>query len=198
MEETHNKEKLTLNGYQSAAMGTALAASLNTAYMAYGLVNEIGELQEKFISESSGMVSSEDTLKELGDVLWYIAGVSHIRGWKLSEVMTGIVTDITINEYEAKEFAKSSDSNSRQDSNVILSINLSLAAGSLCGALKKEIRDNAHKPDVEKEALRKIFQISTVLAKKLGSTLEHVATANIAKLASRKARGVIGGNGDNR
>ena len=99
--------------------------------MAYGLVNEIGELQEKFISESSGMVSSEDTLKELGDVLWYIAGVSHIRGWKLSEVMTGIVTDITINEYEAKEFAKSSDSNSRQDSNVILSINLSLAAGSL-------------------------------------------------------------------
>ena len=109
MEETHNKEKLTLNGYQSAAMGTALAASLNTAYMAYGLVNEIGELQEKLISESSGMVSSEDTLKELGDVLWYIAGVSHIRGWKLSEVMTGIVTDITINEYEAKEFAKSSE-----------------------------------------------------------------------------------------
>ena len=198
MEETHNKEKLTLNGYQSAAMGTALAASLNTAYMAYGLVNEIGELQEKLISESSGMVSSEDTLKELGDVLWYIAGVSHIRGWKLSEVMTGIVTDITINEYEAKEFAKSSDSNSRQDSNVILSINLSLAAGSLCGALKKEIRDNTHKPDVEKEALRRIFQISVMLAKVMNSTLEHVAIANIEKLASRKARGVIGGSGDNR
>ena len=198
MDDTHNKEELTLNSYQVAAMSTALPASLNTAYMAYGLVNEIGELQEKLISESSGMVSSEDALKELGDVLWYIAGVSHIRGWKLSEVMTGIVTDITINEYEAKEFAKRSDSTSRQDSNVILSINLSLAAGSLCGALKKEIRDNAHKPDVEKEALRKIFQISTVLAKKLGSTLEHVATANIAKLASRKARGVIGGNGDNR
>lgn len=194
----NDKEKLTLNAYQAAAMSTALPTSLNMAYMAYGLVNEIGELQEKLISESSGMVSSEDTLKELGDVLWYIAGVSHIRGWKLSEVMTGIVTDITINEYEAKEFAKSSDSNSRRDSNVILSINLSLAAGSLWGALKKEIRDNAHKPDVEKEALRKIFQISTVLAKKLGSTLEHVATANIAKLASRKARGVIGGNGDNR
>ena len=198
MEETHNKEKLTLNAYQAAAMSTALPASLNLAYMAYGLVNEIGELQEKLISESTGTTSSEDTLKELGDVLWYIAGVSHIRGWKLSEVMTGIVTDITINEYEAKEFAKSSDSNSRQDSNVILSINLSLAAGSLCGALKKEIRDNAHKPDVEKDALRKIFQISTVLAKKLGSTLEHVENVNIAKLASRKARGVIGGNGDNR
>lgn len=198
MEDTLNKEKLTLNGYQSAAMSTALAASLNTAYMAYGLVNEIGELQEKLISESTGTVSTEDTLKELGDVLWYIAGVSHIRGWKLSEVMTGVVTDITVSEYEAKESAKSSDYDSRKDSNVILSIGLTVAAGNLCGALKKEIRDNAHKPDVEKEALRKIFKISTVLAKKLGSTLEHVATANIAKLASRKARGVIGGNGDNR
>ena len=166
--------------------------------MAYGLVNEIGELQEKLISESIEATSTEDTLKELGDVLWYIAGVSHIRGWKLSEVMTGIVTDIIINDYEAKEFAKSSDYNSRQDSNVILSINLSLAAGSLCGALNKEIRDNAHKPDAEKDALRKIFQISAVLAKKLDSTLEHVATANITKLASRKARGVIGGSGDNR
>lgn len=198
MDDKHNKEKLTLNGYQSAAMSTALPASLNLAYMAYGLVNEIGELQEKLISENTGTTSAEDTLKELGDVLWYIAGVSHIRGWKLSEVMTGVVTDITVSEYEANEFAKSSDSNSRQDSNAILSISLTVAAGNLCGALKKEIRDNAHKPDVEKEALRKIFQISTVLAKKLGSTLEHVATANIAKLASRKARGVIGGNGDNR
>ncbi len=194
----NDKEKLTLNAYQAAAMSTALPTSLNMAYMAYGLVNEIGELQEKLISESSGMVSSEDTLKELGDVLWYIAGVSHIRGWKLSEVMTGDIADITVNEYEANELAKISDYDSRQDSNAILSIGLTIAAGSMCGALKKEIRDNAHKPDVEKEALRKIFQISTVLAKKLGSTLEHVATANIAKLASRKARGVIGGNGDNR
>lgn len=198
MDDTHNKEELTLNSYQVATMSTALPASLNLAYMAYGLVNEIGELQEKLISESTGTTSAEDTLKELGDVLWYIAGVSHIRGWKLSEVMTGDIADITVNEYEANELAKISDYDSRQDSNAILAIGLTIVAGSLCGALKKEIRDNAHKPDVEKEALRKIFQISTVLAKKLDSTLEHMATANIEKLSSRKARGVIGGSGDNR
>ena len=194
----NDKEKLTLNAYQAAAMSTALPTSLNMAYMAYGLVNEIGELQEKLISESSGMVSSEDTLKELGDVLWYIAGVSYIRGWKLSEVMTGDIADITVNEYEANELAKISDYDSRLDSNAILSIGLTIAAGSLCGALKKEIRDNTHKPDVEKEALRRIFQISVMLAKVMNSTLEHVAIANIEKLASRKARGVIGGSGDNR
>lgn len=194
----NDKEKLTLNAYQAAAMSTALPTSLNMAYMAYGLVNEIGELQEKLASNTPGILTSEETLKELGDVLWYIAGVSQIRGWKLSEVVLDDTTDIAISEYAVGEESEVLASESGQESCIKLSIGLTIAAGSMCGALKKEIRDNAHKPDVEKEALRKIFQISTVLAKKLGSTLEHVATANIAKLASRKARGVIGGSGDNR
>ena len=194
----NDKEKLTLNAYQAAAMSTALPTSLNMAYMAYGLVNEIGELQEKLISNTPGILTSEETLKELGDVLWYIAGVSQIRGWKLSEVVLDDTTDIAISEYAVGEESEVLASESGQESCIKLSMGLTIAAGSLCGALKKEIRDNAHKPDVEKEALRKIFQISTVLAKKLGSTLEHVAIANIEKLASRKARGVISGSGDNR
>lgn len=194
----NDKEKLTLNAYQAAAMSTALPTSLNMAYMAYGLVNEIGELQEKLASNTPGILTSEETLKELGDVLWYIAGVSQIRGWKLSEVVLDDTTDIAISEYVVGEESEVLASESGQESCIKLSIGLTIAAGSLCGALKKGIRDNTHKPDVEKEALRKIFQISTVLAKKLGSTLEHVAIANIEKLASRKARGVIGGSGDNR
>lgn len=194
----NDKEKLTLNAYQAAAMSTALPTSLNMAYMAYGLVNEIGELQEKLISNTPGMLTSEETLKELGDVLWYIAGVSQIRGWKLSEVVLDDTTDIAISKYEAEEASEVSISEFEQNSCIKLSIGLTIAAGSLCGALKKEIRDNTHKPDVEKEALRRIFQISVMLAKVMNSTLEHVAIANIEKLASRKARGVIGGSGDNR
>lgn len=194
----NDKEKLTLNAYQAAAMSTALPTSLNMAYMAYGLVNEIGELQEKLISNTPGILTSEETLKELGDVLWYIAGVSQIRGWKLSEVVLDDTTDIAISKYEAEEASEVSISEFEQNSCIKLSIGLTIAAGSLCGALKKEIRDNTHKPDVEKEALRRIFQISVMLAKVMNSTLEHVAIANIEKLASRKARGVIGGSGDNR
>lgn len=194
----NDKEKLTLNAYQAAAMSTALPTSLNMAYMAYGLVNEIGELQEKLISNTPGILTSEETLKELGDVLWYIAGVSQIRGWKLSEVLLDDTTDIAISKYEAEEASEVSISEFEQNSCIKLSIGLTIAAGSLCGALKKEIRDNTHKPDVEKEALRRIFQISVMLAKVMNSTLEHVAIANIEKLASRKARGVIGGSGDNR
>ena len=194
----NDKEKLTLNAYQAAAMSTALPTSLNMAYMAYGLVNEIGELQEKLISNTLGILTSEETLKELGDVLWYIAGVSQIRGWKLSEVVLDDTTDIAISEYAVGEESEVLASESGQESCIKLSIGLTIAAGNLCGALKKEIRDNTHKPDVEKEALRRIFQISVMLAKVMSSTLEHVAIANIEKLASRKARGVIGGNGDNR
>lgn len=194
----NDKEKLTLNAYQAAAMSTALPTSLNMAYMAYGLVNEIGELQEKLISNTPGILTSEETLKELGDVLWYIAGVSHIRGWKLSEVVLDDTTDIAISEYAVGKESEVLASESGQESCIKLSIGLTIAAGSLCGALKKEIRDNTHKPDVEKEALRRIFQISVMLAKVMNSTLEHVAIANIEKLASRKARGVIGGSGDNR
>lgn len=194
----NDKEKLTLNAYQAAAMSTALPTSLNMAYMAYGLVNEIGELQEKLISNTPGILTSEETLKELGDVLWYIAGVSHIRGWKLSEVVLDDTTDIAISEYAVGEESEVLASESGQESCIKLSIGLTIAAGNLCGALKKEIRDNTHKPDVEKEALRRIFQISVMLAKVMNSTLEHVAIANIEKLASRKARGVIGGSGDNR
>ena len=194
----NDKEKLTLNAYQAAAMSTALPTSLNMAYMAYGLVNEIGELQEKLASNTPGILTSEETLKELGDVLWYIAGVSQIRGWKLSEVVLDDTTDIAISEYAVGEESEVLASESGQESCIKLSIGLTIAAGNLCGALKKEIRDNTHKPDVEKEALRRIFQISVMLAKVMNSTLEHVAIANIEKLASRKARGVIGGSGDNR
>ena len=198
MNDTYIKEKLTLNGYQVAAMSTALPASLNMAYMSYGLVNEIGELQEKLVANPLKTPNPDETIKELGDVLWYIAGVSKIRGWKLSEVVLGDTTDIAISEYAVGEESEVLASESGQESCIKLSIGLTIAAGNLCGALKKEIRDNTHRPDVEKDALRKIFQISATLAKVLGSTLEHVAIANIEKLASRKARGVIGGSGDNR
>lgn len=38
----------------------------------------------------------------------------------------------------------------------------------------------------------------SAIATELGINLDHVAKANIEKLASRKERGVLGGSGDNR
>lgn len=51
--------------------------------------------------------------------------------------------------------------------------------------------------ELEKEAGDILWQLSG-LCKVMGWNLEDVAQHNLAKLASRKQRGVIDGNGDNR
>ena len=51
--------------------------------------------------------------------------------------------------------------------------------------------------DLEKELGDVLWQLSG-LCEKLGFTLEGIAKTNLEKLASRKKRGVIYGNGDNR
>ena len=76
-------------------------------------------------------------------------------------------------------------------------------AGEVSGKFAKAIRDENGAISVErKEAIKKelgdvcwfIAEISTLL----GFTLEDVMQGNLDKLASRKARGVLHGSGDNR
>ena len=52
-------------------------------------------------------------------------------------------------------------------------------------------------PELQAEAGDILWQLSG-LCKVMGWSLEEVAQANLDKLASRKERGVIDGNGDNR
>lgn len=89
-------------------------------------------------------------------------------------------------------------------------------AGEFAEHLGKAIRDDAYGQQVaqadglgqtpltpERHALLK-KELGDVLwyiaagAEELGVTLEEIAAENLAKLASRKARGVLGGSGDNR
>lgn len=76
-------------------------------------------------------------------------------------------------------------------------------AGEIAEKIGKIMRDeNSVLSTVHKDAL--LFELGDVLwyiaaqAKELGFTLEEVANANIAKLASRSARGKLSGSGDNR
>ena len=55
----------------------------------------------------------------------------------------------------------------------------------------------AKEDELKKEAGDILWQLSG-LCKVMGWSLEDVAKANLEKLASRKQRGVIDGNGDNR
>ena len=81
-----------LNEYQSAAMATCLDASKNVPYMALGLAGEAGEVAnkaKKIIRDGAGTLTDarrQDIADELGDVLWYCAGVATVLGVSLEVI----------------------------------------------------------------------------------------------------------------
>ncbi len=76
-------------------------------------------------------------------------------------------------------------------------------AGEVSEKVKKLIRDKGGRVDdearaqVEKE-LGDVLWYVAQLATEMGLSLSAVAEKNIAKLASRRERGALGGSGDNR
>jgi len=82
-------------------------------------------------------------------------------------------------------------------------LGLTNEAGEVAGKLKKVMRDNGGilTPEKRQDLLSECGDVLWYLSQtvnELGSGLEDVAQANLDKLNSRKARGVIGGSGDNR
>lgn len=89
---------MELNEYQKQAMSTCMDSSRNYTYMAEGLVSEVGEFMGKVAKGiRKGYVVIQDNhlkvyedkltqtdkeefclglLKELGDVLWFVAGLA--------------------------------------------------------------------------------------------------------------------------
>ena len=71
-------------------------------------------------------------------------------------------------------------------------------AGEVQGKIKKWLRDS-HIDKVEVCAeLGDLLWYVARIADELDISLEHIARANISKLADRKTRGTLQGNGDNR
>jgi NTP pyrophosphatase (non-canonical NTP hydrolase) len=76
-------------------------------------------------------------------------------------------------------------------------------AGEVAEKLKKIIRDKdstiseADKQELAKEVGDVLWYLA-VFAHQLGVPLQDIAQANLEKLKSRQARGVLGGSGDNR
>jgi NTP pyrophosphatase (non-canonical NTP hydrolase) len=84
-----------------------------------------------------------------------------------------------------------------------LTLGLTGEAGEVADKIKKIIRDHEGKlSETNKKELIKelgdVFWYLTMLCWELNVSLEEVANANIKKLQDRKARGVLGGEGDNR
>jgi NTP pyrophosphatase (non-canonical NTP hydrolase) len=76
-------------------------------------------------------------------------------------------------------------------------------SGEIAEKIKKLIRDkDSDESQIDVDDMAKeigdVLWYCATLATYLGISLEDIATKNIAKLASRQERGVLGGSGDNR
>jgi NTP pyrophosphatase (non-canonical NTP hydrolase) len=78
---------MKLTEYQDKAMETAMDTALNPAYMIANLTAEAGEVAGKYAKWiRDGVQDDEGLFLELGDVLWQVAGVATVMGWRLDEV----------------------------------------------------------------------------------------------------------------
>ena len=84
---------MTLNEYQEHALETAIYPAENRIiYPTLGLTGEAGEVADKvkkIIRDNHKEFTAEkkaEIMKEIGDVLWYCATLSHDLGYTLDEV----------------------------------------------------------------------------------------------------------------
>lgn len=78
-----------LDQYQAEACITAIyPKEANIIYPTLGLVGEAGEVAEKVKKwiRDDITLNKQELAKEIGDVLWYVANLSHDLGYTLSEI----------------------------------------------------------------------------------------------------------------
>ena len=89
MEQTEHE--MTMNEYQSLALETAVYPQ-PIIYPTLGLTGEAGEVADKVkkvLRDNNSQFTDDKKLeiaKEIGDVLWYCATLSHDLGYTLEEI----------------------------------------------------------------------------------------------------------------
>jgi NTP pyrophosphatase (non-canonical NTP hydrolase) len=109
---------------------------------------------------------------------------------------------LTFGEYQqrAGDTAKYPDVGSNP---VYPTLGLAGETGEVCEKVKKVLRDQGGQFDADalaaiQKELGDVLWYVARLASELGLDLDAIAAGNLAKLASRQARGVLGGSGDER
>lgn len=78
---------MMMEDYQDLAFKTALESAKNPAYMVANLTSEAGEVAGKYAKWiRDGVLDEVGMQKEVGDVLWQIAGLSTVMGWSLADI----------------------------------------------------------------------------------------------------------------
>jgi NTP pyrophosphatase (non-canonical NTP hydrolase) len=110
---------------------------------------------------------------------------------------------LAINDYQKKAHETADYRGMNEDDYTYPVMGLAEEAGEVSGKFAKAVRDCDGKIDGErllaiKKELGDVCWFVAEIATCLGLSMEDIMQANLDKLASRKARGVIHGSGDNR
>jgi len=193
--------------YHRFALSTAIYRGLEggnqPTYPALGLAGEAGEICEKL---ADGIVG-EELAKELGDVLWYIANLAEDMGADMLSILPASLAS-RIEQFDAFQAVAAEPGPPPCSSTPNLephpaALRLAGKAGMVCERAKKLIRDDGGTLTDERRSLiasglAEAFVAVANLASALGANLDDIAAANVRKLRSRKERGRITGDGDNR
>lgn len=162
-----------LADYQTRAVATAIyPRQYAIAYPALGLIGELNELKQAWLDWEDGFTELDLSLiKEMGDVMWYCANLAADLGVSLSTL----------------------------DSLAPATMPSDKAVGIFAEKLKKLIRDESD--DKREYVLAFITSVIASIRKLCDDfcfSFEDVLTTNLDKLESRKERGTLQGDGDNR
>lgn len=174
--------------YCEPAISTAIYKNRgnNRIYPFFGLFGEIGELSEKFkksLRDDDGIISEERKsliVGEIGDILWYMSAIcfeckidpKHVQESSKSELAT---------EYNYEYFLET-----------IVTLS-SLAEIIYNYAIEYDFPNEVIIPNISK-----MLGELSLLCKTLSISLSDAMQNNVDKLLSRKIRGVLKGDGDNR
>jgi len=178
---------ITWNEYQQQALTTAIyPLSRELDYTILGLCSEVGELGTAYFT-----TMPDEVLAELGDCFWYAAAIADALKLPLQTVAT--FREETVHPLFSIY----------PSGNMAIMLQIVAEASAMAGILKKAIRDNegfveqAHKDKITFHLFRLLW-LMDALCHKYETTRYAVMSANLNKLADRKARGVLQGSGDHR
>ena len=86
---------MNFKDYQDKAWSFTVPTARNEKYILNGFVGEVGEFYGKIAKETrDGSAQTVDEFeqklkKELGDIVWFVAGIATLYGWNLQEIAEG-------------------------------------------------------------------------------------------------------------
>jgi len=153
-------------------------------YLQLGFIEEVGELSGKFakIIRAKGKIvlTTEERFaiaKELGDICWFAAMLT--REFNFENLVRYVESRLTI--------VRSLDKD--RELHIV-------AIREMCFSLAKIA--SVATTGLTNEMAASCFNYVTMIAGKIGFTLDEILQMNIDKLTDRQNRGVINGDGDNR